>query len=127
MYVWDINFVSSTQGNAHRARIDVRIRRDSTNPGFADAADAVVSGVSVTLKLFNGAGSPPSTYSGTTNKDGLFRTGQIALPNGTYKAEVIGLAHGTYLWDRDLDPVTSNGDTDMDGNNFPEQSHTIPH
>ena len=128
MYVWDIAFSLST-GNGHRERVSVFIRRDSNANGVADSGDAVVSGASVTVKLYNGpapSGTAIFTFSGTTDSNGRFRTSRTAaLAAGTYRAEVDILTHSTYVWNQALDPTLL--DTDLDGNNKPDQAHTIPH
>jgi hypothetical protein len=125
MYVWNIVFSSSGSNGTHRERVSVTIRRDSNANGLADSLDAVVSGASVTVKLYNSSGGLVPTFSGTTNAEGIFRTSRITLAAGTYRAEVDALTHATYSWNQALDPAPL--DTDLDLNNKPDQAHTIPH
>ena len=125
MYVWDIVFSSST-GNGHRERVSAFIRRDSNANGVADSGDAVVSGATVTVELRNSSGTLIGTFTGTTDSTGRFRTSRTdSLAGGTYWAEVTVLTHATYSWNQLLDPTTL--DTDADGDNKPDQAHTIPH
>ena len=47
------------------------------------------------------------------------------LADGTYTAEVISLFHDSFSWNQALDPT--GNDTDLDGNNRPDQQHSISH
>lgn len=123
MYVWDIEFESRTRGKAHDERIRVTVRRDSDGDGAAEATDEAVAGASVTVVL---TGPKSSTLSGTTDSTGVFTSGWVTkVPDGTYLAEVTALTHSTYVWNKDLDPTTN--DTDVDGDNLPDQQHINPH
>src|SRR5205085_2498911 len=106
MYVWDIVVTSRTRGsNRHDEQISVTVRRDSVHVGFADATDALVSRAAVTVVLLNSQGQVVASFSGNTaNRTGVFQTGWVQnLANGTYLAEVTGLSHATYIWNRNLD------------------------
>ena len=47
------------------------------------------------------------------------------LANGVYTAEVTGLTHADYTWDRALDPIANVADAD--GDTLPDQQHSVPH
>ena len=131
MYVWDIIFKSSTKGKNgknHSERVKVVVRWDSDGDGVAEASDELVVNATVSLSL-TGPGMDKE-FSGLTGEGGknlgIFRTDLVKnLDDGTYTAEVTGLTHATYLWNQTLDP-TGNA-TDLDGDNLPDQQHTISH
>ena len=121
MYVWDIKFISRDRGHSHDERISVTIRRDSDADGVAEATDALVTGADVTVVL---SGPIGGSFSGVTNSSGMFQTDWIrSVPDGTYVAEVTWLGHASFMWNQDLDPT--GNDTDLDGDNLPDQSHTV--
>jgi len=123
MYVWDIGFESRTKGNKHDERVRVSIRRDSNANGLTESADAPVSGATVKVVI---NGPKGGTFTGTSDSNGVFITNWLTnVPNGTYIAEVISLAHSTHVWKGTLDPTTEDGDADGDG--LPDQVHVIPH
>ena len=123
MYVWDIKFISRDRGHSHDERISVTVRRDSDADGVAEATDALVTGADVTVVL---SGPIGGSFSGVTNSSGVFQTDWIrSVPDGTYVAEVTWLGHASFMWNQDLDPT--GNDTDLDGDNLPDQSHTVPH
>jgi len=129
MYAWDIIFSSST-GNGHHERVSAFIRRDSNANGVADSGDAVVSGATVTVELRNSSGTLIGTFTGTTDSTGRFRTSRTgSLASGTYWAEVTVLSHATYTWNKALDPTSQDTDLGWNStpNDFPDQSHAIPH
>jgi len=127
MYVWDIVFETRTRGpggSMHDERVAVVVRRDSDADGTAEPTDAPVSGATVMVTVVGSSGT--TTLSGTTDSNGTFRTGwMMNLANGTYTAEATNLTHAAYVWNKELDPTTN--DADADGDNLPDQSHTIPH
>jgi hypothetical protein len=126
LYVWDIVFESRTRGKGgaiHDERIAVVVRRDSDGDGVAESTDELVARASITVVLTGPVGG---TFSGVTDNSGVYRTTWLAdLPDGTYTAEVTSLSHATLAWNRLLD-ATAN-DTDVDGDDLPDQQHTIPH
>ncbi|MGQ9576782.1 MAG: hypothetical protein ACUVUC_15855 [Thermoguttaceae bacterium] len=123
MYVWDIVFESRTRGKWHDERIRVTVRRDSDGNGVPEDTDETVAGASVTVVL---TGPKQSTLSGTTDSTGVFTSGWVTnVPNGTYLAEVSALTHSMYVWNQGLDPTAN--DTDVDGDNLPDQEHVNPH
>ena len=92
--------------------------------------DELVSGTTVTVTLtLTGPGLDAvfSGDNGTGKKNhGIFRTGWVPdLSDGTYAAEVTSLAHDSFAWNQALDPT--GNDTDLDGDNQPDQQHFIPH
>jgi uncharacterized delta-60 repeat protein len=122
IYVWDIVFESRDRGNKHDERIAVVIREDSDGDGIAESSDAVVSGANVTVVL---TGPVPGIFSGSTDSNGVFRTNWVRdVSDGIYTAEVTSLTHSTLSWDQDLDPT--GNDTDIDGDNLPDQQHSNP-
>lgn len=127
MYVWDIwVYDSRDRGGKHEDRFAVTIRRDSDGDGFAESTDAAVASVSVTLHQQYLAGGSLWSATGTTDSSGRFLTGWIRTWNdGEYLIEVTALTHATYLWNRSLDPT--GNDTDLDGDNLPDQLHAVPH
>ncbi|MBI1886390.1 MAG: S8 family serine peptidase [Chloroflexi bacterium] len=125
MYVWNIYFTSVARNGNHKERITVVVQRDSDANGLTDSTDAVVAGAGVSLQVRNGGGTLIASYNGTTDTNGIFRSGWITPGAGTYIAEVTSLTHATYSWNKSLDPTSL--DTDLDGDNLPDQSHTIPH
>ena len=129
IYVWDIEFESRTRGKngvKHDERLAVTIRRDSDNSGTGDISDDVVAGATVTVELLDPSGGTVAIYTGNTTNSGVFRTGYASnLSAGTYVAEVTALTHVSYTWSQDLDPTTN--DSDFDGDNFPDQDHSISH
>jgi hypothetical protein len=121
MYVWDIAFQQRVRGNRIDERVSVTIRRDSNANGVADSADAVVAGATVTFTV-TGRG----TFTGMTDSTGVVRTAWLLnWANGTYVAEVTNLTKSGLTWNKNLDPVAANGDTDLNGNNLPEQQIVI--
>lgn len=128
MYVWDIAFESRTRGKGgaiHDERILVTVRRDSDADGVAEGTDAPVANAAVSVELTRPDGSV-GTFSGTTNSAGVYATPWIrGVPDGTYTAEVTGLVSATFNWNQALDP--NGDDTDTDGDDLPEQSHSVPH
>lgn len=66
------------------------------------------------------------TFAGTTGKGkrntGIFSTDWMQDLANT--AEVTSLAHDTFTWNQALDPT--GNDTDLDGDNLPDQGYTIP-
>jgi uncharacterized delta-60 repeat protein len=122
IYVWDIVFESRDRGSKHDERIAVVIREDSDGDGIPETSDAVVAGASVTVVLTGPLGG---TFTGSTDSNGLFRTDWMRdVPSGTYTAEVTSLTHSTLTWDQSLDPTAN--DTDIDGDNLPDQQHSNP-
>ena len=115
LYVYDIDFDSRRKGKQHRIVVDVN--RDSNADGLASDADASAAGVTVVVEVRNSADEYVGTYSGTTDSNGIFRSGWITLDPGTYKVEVIDLIHPTYAWDLYgvLDPTSNDLDWDEDG------------
>lgn len=108
MYVYDIRFEDRKRGRDQRAVFE--IRWDSNGNGQGDSADERLPGVSITVE-FDGR-----TYSGTTDSNGIFRTGWRRNPgSGTY-AEVVDLALADYAWD----PLALDLEDDTDGDGLPD-------
>ena len=110
-----------------RSLVTVVMRRDSDTDGVAEATDELVEQASVSL-TFTGPGVN-RTFAGTTGKSkrntGIFSTDWMQdLADGTYAAEVTSLAHDTFTWNQAPDPM--GNDTDLDGDNLPDQPYTIP-
>lgn len=106
LYVYDIRFESRGRGNDWRAVFE--IRSDSDPSGTA--ADEVRSGVKITV-VFAG-----QEFSGTTDADGIFRTGWIQkLSSGSHYAEAVDLALTGYAWNKLLDL-----EDDSDGDGLPD-------
>ena len=96
LYVYDIDFGSRKHGREWRAVFE--IRSDSNANGLGDSLDLAASGVSVTV-VFAGR-----TYSGTTDANGIFRSGWIKnLSSGDHYANVVDLALTGFDWNSDLD------------------------
>ena len=92
LYVYDIDFDSRKGGSEWRAVF--QIRSDSNADGHGDAADARASNTAITVTF---AGR---TYSGTTDSNGIFRTGWIrGLSGGAHYANAVDLALEGYTWD----------------------------
>ena len=129
MYVWDIVFGSRTRGKGgakHDERIAVTIRRDSDANLVAEDTDEAASSATVTVELRNLAGDLVASFTGITNDEGVFRTDFVKnLADDTYLGEVTILTHATFVWNQALDPTAN--DTDVDGDNLPDQEHAIPH
>ena len=131
LYVWDIYFESRTKGKGgqtHDERVTVVVRWDSDGDGLAEASDELVAGATVRL-ILTGPGLNADFSGDTSNgkkNQGVFSTGWLPdLAVGVYAAEVTGLAHADYTWDRALEP-TSNV-ADADGDTLPDRQHNLPH
>ncbi|TWU33853.1 LamG-like jellyroll fold domain-containing protein [Novipirellula artificiosorum] len=108
LYVYDIRFESYRSGRYHRAVFE--IRSDSNSDGQGSSADAVASGVAITVQ-FDGR-----TYSGTTDSNGVFVTSwRKNVSSGTY-AEVVDLALTDFTWD----PLALDLEDDSDGDGLPD-------
>lgn len=129
MYVWDIAFESRQRGKGgakHDESISVTIHWDSDADGIAEGADAPVREVTVMLELRDSSGDLVASRTGTTNGEGIFRTNFVNnLPDDTYVAEVTVVSKAEVNWNTNLDPT--GNDTDVDGDDLPDQGHTIPH
>jgi hypothetical protein len=103
IYVYDIRFESTRGDRDWRAVFEIHSDENGTGPGD----DNGLAGVAITVE-FSG-----QTYTGTTDADGIFRTGWIKnLHSGTHYAEVVDLAMANYYWDLLMD---LEDDTDGDG------------
>ena len=132
IYVWDIYLDQRTRGSKHDARIFVDVNRDSNADGIASGTDGGAAGVMVTIDLreagpdgiFETADdSVIGPFSGLTDSAGIYSSGWIRnLGAGTYRAEVVDLAHATFNWNQFL---TANDD-DEDGDGLPDELFTIP-
>ena len=107
LFVYDIRFESKRRGKDWRGVFE--IRSDSDADGQGSSSDDTAAGVSVTV-VFTG-----QTYSGTTDSNGIFRTGWIRnLRSGSYYANAVDLVLTGYTWNAlDLD---LEDDSDNDGN-----------
>ncbi|WP_442505486.1 S8 family serine peptidase [Novipirellula sp. SH528] len=95
MYVSSIDFESKRGGKDWRAVIEIR-----------SAEGNVLAGVSVTIVFAN------QTYQGTTDSNGLFRTGWIRdLSRGTHYADVSQLVLANYVWN----PLALDSEVDDGG------------
>ena len=128
--MWDIYFESRTKGKGgqtHDERVTVVVRWDSDGDGLAEASDELVAGATVRL-ILTGPGLNADFSGDTSNgkkNQGVFSTGWLPdLAVGVYAAEVTGLAHADYTWDRALEP-TSNV-ADADGDTLPDRQHNSP-
>ena len=99
---------------------------------MASGSDDAATGVAVTIDLreagmdgiFETADDiVVGMFSGLTDSAGIYDSNWIRdLAPGTYRAEVIDLAHATFNWNQLLTPNT--GDEDEDG--LPDDIFTIP-
>lgn len=121
MYVWDIEFFRGLRGKKQVDWINVTVNYDLDPLGSVGGSDLVLSGADVTIDIIDDAGATIRSFSGTTDGDGRFEKWIQPLPTGMYAAEVVSLTHPSFVWNQGLDPVTSNGDTDDDNDEFPEQ------
>jgi len=109
LYVYDIRFESKRGNKDWRAVFE--IRSDSNADGQGGAADAVASGVTITVEF---AGQ---TYTGTTDADGVFRTSWIKdLSSGSHYAEAVDLVLANCFWN----PLTLDLEDDLDGDGLPD-------
>ncbi len=131
IYVWDINIDQRIRGNKHDARIFVDVNRDSDADGMASGSDDAATGVAVTIDLRE-AGMDGifetmddivvGMFSGLTDSAGIYDSNWIRdLAPGTYRAEVIDLAHATFNWNQLLTP----NDDDEDGDGLPDDIFAI--
>ena len=105
LFVYDIRFGSKRGGKDHRAVFE--IRTDSDGDGLGTSNDNPIAGVDITVTF---AGT---TYSGTTDSSGVFRTPWIKnTPTGDHYANAVDLALAGYIWDSLLD---LEDDSDGDG------------
>jgi uncharacterized membrane protein len=96
LYVYDISFDSRRGNKDWRAVFE--IRTDSNANGTGDAGDSPIAGVQVEV-IFAG-----STYTGTTDSNGIFRTSWVRnLGNGDHYANAVDVALSGYSWDTMLD------------------------
>lgn len=117
IYVWDIDFESRQRGrNNTDYRVVVDVRHDSNFNLVAEAADASMAGVQVTVEFADSFGNV-QTLSGTTDSSGVFRSAWLkGLATGDHRAEVVDLALAGFIWDPDgLDATDNDDDSDMDG------------
>lgn len=120
MYVWDIVYDIPAGAPARSAYVQVQVRRDENQNAAADANDPSMSGATVTVRLVEYATGKSVTLTGVTNGQGRFTSKPGGVGEGLYYAEVVGLSHPSFGWNRGLDPVTGN-DHDFDDDNFPDQ------
>jgi hypothetical protein len=109
LYVYDIRFESRVGGKFWQAVFE--IHSDSNDNGIVDDGDTGVAGVAITVTF---AGQ---TYTGTTDADGIFRTGYIKNPgSGDHYANVVALTMADYFWDMlmDLEDDSDNDDNPDD-------------
>jgi len=105
LYVYDISFDSRKRGREHRAEFEIRSDNDATGT----AGDLPVAGVSIEVKF---AGK---TFTGTTDSNGIFRTGWERLSGGNdYYANAVDLALTGYSWNP-FDVAEEEDDSDGDG------------
>ena len=108
IYVYDIRFESAWGGWLRRAVFE--IRSDSNGDGQGGASDNVAAGVEITV-VFAG-----QTYTGTTDANGVFRTGWLWSPPGGSYAEVVDLVLADHSWD----PLLMDLEDDSDGDGLPD-------
>ncbi|MCS4538211.1 MAG: S8 family serine peptidase [Thaumarchaeota archaeon] len=105
-------FDISWESNRHLT-FTVNVKRDSDASGSLTSSDSPVSKASVKARLIrdsNGDGNFDCSsgdecweFSGETNDSGNRWFRLLNAPSGNYKAEVIGLTHASYTWDKALD------------------------
>jgi VCBS repeat-containing protein len=125
IYTWDIGYEIRTRGRGG-SKTDIRfvidVNRDSNADGIADSLDLAAAGVDIRFQV-DGPGLS-QLFSGLTDAGGLFDTGWInEVADGTWTGEVELLPTSPYTWNQELDP--NGNDTDLDGDNRPEQTVVI--
>jgi hypothetical protein len=110
----------------------VDVNRDSDADGMASGTDSGAADVTVTVdlreagpdRLFETADDRVvGTFSGLTDSAGIFSSGWLRnLGSGTYRAEVVDLAHATFNWNQ----LLSSNDDDEDNDGLPDEIFSIP-
>jgi hypothetical protein len=113
MFVFDIRFETIVwfPGGLRERRAVFEIRKDSSGDGVGTSGDVVAAGVQIYVTF---AGQ---TYSGTTDGNGIFRTGWAPKPDsGKYFANVDGLSLSHHVWD----PLGLDLEDDSDDDGLPD-------
>ena len=128
IYVWDIQDTLETRQRGRNNtdyRLVIDVRQDSDGDGVAEASDAGIAGVEVTVVLTDSVGQS-QTLTGTTDSAGFFRSAWIKnLDPGGYRAEVTALALAGFAWDPFDSLDATNNDEDADGDGLPDEFFTI--
>lgn len=105
IYVWSIDFRSIGWGWwTSWLFVDITIRHDSNANGIADLTDALVPGASVDIVITNQSTGQVITAKGVKTSVNGVATYYIYNPaRGRYIAQVSGLSHAMYSWNKALD------------------------